>query len=106
MEKQNIQSNQMPTVSASNEGNRKFITARDIQLWLVSYIVELLEITQDEVDLTIPFDKYGLDSSAAVGMIGDLGDWLGVEVDPTLPYDYPTIKALSQKLAEEAQAKT
>ncbi len=79
--------------------------AAEIQAWIVSYLAELLEVDPDEVDVTIPFDRYGLDSSAAVGLSGDLEDWLGREVDPTLLYDYPTIEALVRHLAEELQVK-
>ena len=53
--------------------------------------------------MTIPFDRYGLDSSAAIGMIGDLENWIGIELDPTLPYDYPSIETLAQHLAEESK---
>lgn len=77
----------------------KEISASEIQDWLVAYIANLLEIESEEVDVTIPFDRYGLDSSAAVGMTGDLEDWLGKEVEPILLYDYPTIEALAQHLS-------
>jgi acyl carrier protein len=80
-------------------------TATEIQAWIVTYLAQLLEINPDEVDTTIPFDQYGLDSSAAVGMTGDLEDWMGKKIDPTLLYDYPTIVALSEHLAEEPTAK-
>lgn len=66
----------------------------DIRDWIVDYISNLLEVSADEVDTEIPFDAYGLDSSAAIGLTGDLEDWLGKEVDPTLLYDYPTVEAL------------
>ncbi|MGK7908960.1 MAG: acyl carrier protein [Synechococcus sp.] len=77
-------------------------TEAEIRVWLSNYLADLLEIDPDEVDTTIPFDRYGLDSSAAVGMTGDLEDWLGRELDPTLPYDYPTIDGISKHLAEAA----
>ncbi|HAZ48489.1 MAG TPA: phosphopantetheine-binding protein [Cyanobacteria bacterium UBA11369] len=80
-------------------------TAAEIQAWIVSYLAQLLEINPDEVDTAIPFDQYGLDSSAAVGMTGDLEDWMGRKIDPTLLYDYPTIGALAQHLAEEFKVK-
>ncbi len=72
----------------------------DIQAWLVCYLSELLEIEPSEVDVTIPFERYGLDSSAAVGMSGDLEEWLGSELDPTLMYDYPTIESLVEHLSQ------
>jgi acyl carrier protein len=37
-------------------------------------------------------------------MTGDLEDWVERKIDPTLLYDYPTIEALSQHLAEEFKA--
>ena len=69
-----------------------------IQDWIISYIAELLEVEPERVDPTIPFDRYGLDSSAAYALTGDLEDWLGREIDPTAIYDYPTVEALSEHL--------
>ncbi|WP_339381836.1 acyl carrier protein [Dendronalium phyllosphericum] len=79
-------------------------TAAEIQTWIVSYIAELLEVDAEEIDVTIPFDRYGLDSSAAVGLTGDLEDWLGREINPTLLYDYPTVEALVQHLNSELRS--
>ncbi|MBE9045184.1 acyl carrier protein [Pleurocapsales cyanobacterium LEGE 10410] len=76
-------------------------TAVEIQAWIVSYLGQLLEVDPDSIDTATPFDRYGLDSSAVIGMTGDLEDWLNIELDPTLVYDYPTIEALSQHLVEE-----
>ena len=75
-------------------------TREEIKLWLVSYLANLLKVEPDEVDTTIPFDRYGLDSVVAVGLTGDLEDWLGCEIDPTILYDYPTIESLVQRLSE------
>lgn len=78
----------------------KEISATEIQDWIVAYLADLLETEPEEIDVTIPFDRYGLDSSAAVGLTGDLENWLGKEVDPTLFYDYPTVEALVQHLSQ------
>ncbi|MGL5796529.1 MAG: acyl carrier protein [Waterburya sp.] len=72
----------------------------DLQTWIVNYVAELLEVEPEKIDVTIAFDRYGLDSSAAVGLAGDLEDWLERELDPTLLYDYPTIESLSEHLVE------
>jgi len=77
----------------------KEITAAEIQDWIVAYLADLLEIEPEDVDVTIPFDRYGLDSSAAVVLTGDLENWLGIEVEPTLLYDYPTVEALVEHLS-------
>jgi len=62
-------------------------TRKAIENWLVSHIAEMLDINPDKLDSDTPFDDYGLDSVAAVGLTGDLADWLGYEVDATLLYD-------------------
>ncbi len=106
MERQNLQVTEMSNVLVNNqldsqENGPKLLSAAEIQSWIVSYLAELLELDPDEIDLAIPFDSYGLDSALAVGMTGDLEDWMGRELDTTLLYDYPTIAALAQHLAEE-----
>jgi acyl carrier protein len=85
---------------SKNGKTRKPPTVAEIQAWIVSYLAKLMEISPEEVDATAPFDRYGLDSAAVVGMTGDLEEWLGYDLDPTLPYDYPTIEAMSRHLAE------
>ena len=93
------------TVSTNNHGNSSSLkplpTQSEIQTWIVNYVAELLEVSSNKIDVTIPFDRYGLDSSAAVGLAGDLEDWLERELDPTLLYDYPTIDSLTQQLIVE-----
>lgn len=77
-------------------------TVEDIQTWIVAYVAELLEVEPELVDPTVSFDRYGMDSSAAFALTGDLEEWLGCEIDPTDIYDYPTIEALSEHLSEMA----
>lgn len=82
-----------------NLPNKKEITS-----WLVSYFANLLEICPSEIDLSIPFHRYGIESSAAISMTGDLEEWLGYEFEPTIVYDYPTIITLAQHIIEELQS--
>jgi acyl carrier protein len=77
-------------------------SATEIQGWIISYLAKFLEVEPDELDVKIPFDRYGLDSSAAIGMTGELENWLGCPIDPTLIYDYPTIESFAQHLTEGA----
>lgn len=73
-------------------------SSQEIQNWIVSYLANLLEIEPEDVETDIPFDSYGLDSSSAIVMTGDLEEWLGKQIDPTFIYDYPTVLALAQHL--------
>jgi len=74
-------------------------TAEEIQEWMVNYLANVLEMSADKIDVTVPFDDFALDSATAIGMTGELEDWLGKPVDPTLVYDYPTIEQFSKCLA-------
>ncbi|BBD69135.1 phosphopantetheine-binding protein [Nostoc commune NIES-4072] len=96
MTMQNLELNTTSTIAL-----KQIPTAAEIQAWIVLYLADLLEVDSDEIEVTIPFDRYGLDSSAAVGLTGDLEDWLGCELDPTLLYDYPTVEALVKHLVSE-----
>lgn len=72
-----------------------------IQDWLMDRVATwLLVTTTSEVDIEETFAGYGLTSIAAVSMTGDLEEWLGLELSPTLAYEYPTITSLARHLAE------
>jgi acyl carrier protein len=73
-----------------------------IENWLRKYVGEVLSVEPMSIDLETSFHQLGLDSSAAVGMTGDLGDWLGRELDAAITYDHPSIRALAKSLAQEA----
>jgi len=70
-----------------------------IQAWLVSKLSERLGIEQYEIDIREPLASYGLGSTEAVGLAGELAEWLGRDLSPTLAYEYPTIEALARHLA-------
>lgn len=75
-------------------------TAEAIQVWLVSQIAERLKVHPSRIDVREPLAHYGMDSVQAVSIAGDLEAWLGRRLPPTLAYDYPTIHALAQYLAD------
>lgn len=77
------------------------ITANDIDTWLINYLADLLEVPVDAIDPTANFQELGLDSSLAISLTGDLEEWLGCRINPTLLYNYTTIESLSSGLAEE-----
>lgn len=73
----------------------------EIQDWLINRLATWLLLDYDEIDIEQPFASYGLTSITAVSMTADLEDWLGVELSPTLAYEYPTVAALSHHLITE-----
>ncbi|HXZ02460.1 MAG TPA: acyl carrier protein [Stellaceae bacterium] len=79
-------------------------TRAEIRGWMTDYLVKHLGLGEEGIDVERPLDEYGIDSAQAVRMIGDLEDYLGRELSPSLPYRFPTIEALSTHLAEPANA--
>ncbi|HEU4322319.1 MAG TPA: amino acid adenylation domain-containing protein, partial [Roseiflexaceae bacterium] len=76
-------------------------SAAEIRDWLVQRMAEHTRVAAGAIDVRAPFQRFRLDSINAVRMIGDLGDWLGRTLNPTLAYDYPSIAALAGHLAPE-----
>ncbi len=99
-----IESKQTDPMSADVENAhtsvKKLPTQIEIQDWIINYLAELLGIKPDRIDVTVPFDRYGIDSSAAIGLIGDLQRYLEIDLDPTVIYNYPSVEALVQYLTE------
>lgn len=72
-----------------------------IQTWLQFRIAESIQARADDIDATMPFSYYGLDSVAALEISGELEIWLNRKLPQTLTWDYPNIDLLSSFLAQE-----
>ncbi len=79
-------------------------TPEEVQDWMVAYLARILETSAAEIDVDAPFEQFALDSVNAIGMTGDLEEWLGVRIEPMTVYDYPTIRSMSRYLAEQCTA--
>jgi acyl carrier protein len=75
-------------------------TAKEIKDWMLLYLGDLLGMDPGEIDTATSFEAYGLDSTAAAGMSGDLGDWLGIKLDASLAAEFTTVDALTAHLVE------
>jgi acyl carrier protein len=95
------------TVSSDDTAQRgvKAPGVAAIQDWLIAKISESLEIDPAEIDIREPFANYGLTSVASVSLTGDMEDWLGLRLSPTLAWDYPTVEELAQHLAREVKTR-
>ncbi|BAZ12449.1 polyketide synthase thioester reductase subunit HglB [Calothrix sp. NIES-4071] len=81
----------------------KLFTAEGIQEWMVSKLAELLSVAPNTIDVQLPLENYGLDSSRAMMLVTQAQEVFGVEISPVLLWHYPTIEALAERLAEECQ---
>ena len=55
-----------------------------------------------EIDPEFAFDRYGLDSMAAVNITLKMEDWLDLELSPNLPFKYRSIRTLANHLSRTA----
>ncbi len=82
---------------------KQTMNATEIQTWFLTNLAEILNMEAEEIDVTQPLDTYGLDSTQAMVIVTKAQKMLGFELSPMLLWHYPTIEALSARLAEEAQ---
>ena len=75
----------------------------DIRDWMIDYLAKKLRSDRNAIDIDTQFIDYGLDSVDSMKIVGELEDYLGFELSPSLPYEYPTIKALTAALADAAK---
>lgn len=90
--------------SISDTTVKQSYTAEDIQAWMVSHLSEQLGVEPDDIDVTEPFESYGLDSMQAMILASKAEKLLGLRLSPILLWNYPTIELLAQRLAQEYAA--
>jgi acyl carrier protein len=86
--------------SKLDEQTSEMTPTQAVQTWLVKQLAEQLSLDPKTVIVSEPLTRYGLDSIDAVTMVGDLEDWLDLELPSTLFWDYPTIEKSAQYLVE------
>lgn len=59
-----------------------------------------LKLNAGDIDPHKNITSYGLDSIDAVTILGDLEDWLDIELPSTLLWDYSNIQDVSQYINE------
>jgi acyl-CoA synthetase (AMP-forming)/AMP-acid ligase II/alkylation response protein AidB-like acyl-CoA dehydrogenase/acyl carrier protein len=76
----------------------------DLRSWAVAWLAERLRVEESRIDAHRSFADHGVDSLAAVEFAKALADRVGLSLDETLLWNFPTIEALLSYL-ESAQSK-
>lgn len=76
-------------------------TAEDIAGWLAGKIAGYIDSTAAGIDRDRSLAEYGLDSVYAMTLCAEIEDDLGIAVEPTLAWDYPTVNAMAAFLHDE-----
>lgn len=73
--------------------------AEQLEDWLIRRIAQLTDRPENDIDPDMPFNSLGLDSVNVMDLIVELDDLLGMEIESTIVWDYPTIHLLSAYIA-------
>lgn len=75
-------------------------SCQEIIDWCKNYIAHTLGLSSDKIDADTDFESLGFDSSAAVALVAEAEDWLGIDLEPAVFFEYPTIAAFAKHLSE------
>ncbi|MFF5338029.1 acyl carrier protein [Streptomyces sp. NPDC013181] len=70
-----------------------------VYTWLSARLALYLRRAPETIDPSVPLAEYGMDSVAALSLCGDLEEEFGLDVEPTLLWDFPTVNGLVRHLA-------
>jgi acyl carrier protein len=82
-----------------NVGASSSTAAEEYETWLLGKLAAALGMPVSEIDPAEPFARYGLDSASAVSLAGEIGAELNLDLEATLFWDHPTVRALAGFLA-------
>ena len=74
---------------------------QDISQRLTEMVGARMGVPADQVSVDQYFDDFGLDSTEALVLAGELESWIGFELPTTALWYHPTIAELSTFIAEE-----
>ena len=83
---------------SSRSLNKDVLTQSELTDWLVRKIADSTGMDIHQIDIDTTFADFGLDSRTAVSISAELERMLGREIPPTLIWDFPTIKEVTQYL--------
>lgn len=66
-----------------------------IRTWLIDYIASVLDIPTKQFPSGEPFHSYGFDSVELVIMAGVMEEEFGVEIEPAMLFENPSVDALA-----------
>ena len=74
-------------------------SADQLEDWMVARIAAATQVPPQDIDVEAPFTSLRLSSVDVLDLAVELEDLLGVEIESTIAYDYPTIRLLSGFIA-------
>jgi len=79
----------------------KSIATNDLIKFAKEQIAEVTKLNIEEIDENTEFVSLGLDSVKALLVLQEMEEYLGVEINPLLFWNFPTIKSLAEQLTKK-----
>jgi acyl carrier protein len=77
------------------------MTSKELEEWLIEQLAGQLNVPKADIDPVRRLEEYGLDSLEAVALTGEIEAKLGRSVDPTILWDYPSVRAIANFLVDD-----
>ena len=90
-------------VAGAEENGGGLLAVKGLESRIVELVAGQLKINPAEINPTVPFARYGLDSERAVAISGLLERELARKLAPALLYNYPTARLAAQFLEGDAE---
>ena len=75
-------------------------TETEIETWIKELFADYLQMPVAKVSNSASFDRLGIDSTSAVGLVLRIERRLGARLPDTLLFDHPSIAELTKYLAQ------
>ena len=90
--------------SLESRASTEEITER-IVAWILSFVGGAKRSRHFTPKPSHRFEDFGLDSIGTVKLAVELSEWLGIDVDPVMAFEFPTVERLARHLAKELHAR-
>ncbi|MEE4492736.1 SDR family NAD(P)-dependent oxidoreductase [Streptomyces sp. BE230] len=87
-----------PTPSVSE------VSVSEVSGLILAAVADRTGSPQDRLDVRARFSELGLDSLAVTSLTREIGEVIGLDLPPTLAWEYPTVEALAQYVAGGSKA--
>jgi acyl carrier protein len=74
------------------------LTETEIRDWCIAYVKRTVADPSIAIGPDVTFPQMGLDSASSAYFVVELEEWLGIELDPEIVVDHPTIAQLAHHI--------
>lgn len=71
----------------------------EISSFIVKTLSEILDVSESAINSDLEFDSYGLSSSAAVGLLGEVEEFVDHDLSPSILFKHNTVNKLTAYLS-------